>query len=152
MRWLGLNRAQLAAMIGYTNVSKGCRRLDEMCHGDIAHLGPLLAKLPDVLDLPQDVVTEAIETTKKQVKQSRPRRHYPRAWISHPDVDYFIYKHLRGIWLDKAVPVEDMHRLIQTEIAWRQRTYRSLGPVDGYVIHFSAKHVERYDLDGNPMP
>ena len=150
MRWLGLRRATLAARLGYTtNISKGMRRIDEVCRGDIAHLGPLLAKLPRALNLPEHLVTAAVEETPKQVKQRRPRHVYPRVWISHPDVDFYIHKHLRFIILDKDLSVESMHRQIRAEIARRQSTYPRMGPVDGYVIHFDRKRAERYDLDGN---
>src|SRR5919109_724794 len=142
MRWLGLSRAQLAALCGYRNRAKGTRRIEQICHGDLWRMEPLLAKLPTVLNLQQDVVMAAIEETRKQVEQRRPRRHYPLVWISHPDVDYYIYKHLRFIWLDEDLPVEEMHRQIRAEIARRQSTYPRMGPVDGYVIHFDRKRAE----------
>jgi hypothetical protein len=46
---LGISSRQLAARLGYLNLSKGARRIDELCRGDFAGKERLLAKLPGAL-------------------------------------------------------------------------------------------------------
>jgi PAS domain S-box-containing protein len=67
MRELGIRPAHLAARLGYHNMSKGSRRIDEVCRGDLAHKEQLLANLPKALDLPDDVVAAATDATRRQV-------------------------------------------------------------------------------------
>jgi hypothetical protein len=60
---------QLAVRLGYRNISKGVRRLDRICHGELMGKDQILAKLPSALNLPEDVVAAAIQETRKQVER-----------------------------------------------------------------------------------
>jgi hypothetical protein len=68
MKELGIRSGRLAARLGYRNVSKGVRRLDQVCHGDRAGKKELLANLPHALGLSEDVVAMAIDETRKQIE------------------------------------------------------------------------------------
>jgi hypothetical protein len=46
MKELGIRSGALAARLGYPNLSKGARRIDELCRGDLAGKNWLLARLP----------------------------------------------------------------------------------------------------------
>jgi hypothetical protein len=69
MKELGIRSGRLAVRLGYRNISKGVRRLDQVCHGDLVGKEQLLANLPHALGLPEDVVAAAIQETRKQIER-----------------------------------------------------------------------------------
>ena len=44
---LGIRRGELVRRMGYSNISKGCRRLDDLCEGDFTFVHNL-PRLNDV--------------------------------------------------------------------------------------------------------
>ncbi len=66
IRVLGLRRQDVARRAGYTNLSKGCRRLDELLAGDLHTTRGLIDRLPAALDVPAETVNEAVAETKRQ--------------------------------------------------------------------------------------
>jgi hypothetical protein len=71
IKCLGLRSGRLAARLGYRNISKGVRRLDRVCRGDLVGHDQLLANLPGALGLSGDVVAAAIEETRQEVERAR---------------------------------------------------------------------------------
>ncbi len=65
-RELGLSRHDVVRRAGYTNLSKGHRKLDELLTGDLHHSRGLIDRLPVALDVPAEVVHKAVEATKQQ--------------------------------------------------------------------------------------
>jgi hypothetical protein len=66
---LRLPCGQVAARLGYRNLSKGARRLEQVSCGDLADKEALLAKLPRALDLAEEVVGAALEETRSQIER-----------------------------------------------------------------------------------
>ena len=64
---LGLSRSELVRRCGYKNISKGLRRLDQVCAGEFGKADALLARLPDALDLPPETVKEGVTATTRQI-------------------------------------------------------------------------------------
>src|SRR6476469_9328012 len=62
---LGLKPVELVRRCGYQNVSKGLRRLEQLRAGDFARTSGLLRALPAALQVPVDVVEEAIQGTQR---------------------------------------------------------------------------------------
>ena len=62
---LGLSRNALVRRCGYTNISKGLRRLDELCAGDLRSGQGLLKSLPSALQVSPDDVKQAVEDTQQ---------------------------------------------------------------------------------------
>jgi hypothetical protein len=143
----------LARRLGYKNIGKGCRRLEQISQGDLARMDPLLAKLPAALDLTEHVVTAAIEETRQHVEAERRRNYRPVAAIitTGPKIQGLMDALLRGrrLWMifDASLPVEAIHRQIQAEIARRKEADLIEEPI-AYRI-FWADRVERYDLAGH---
>jgi transcriptional regulator with XRE-family HTH domain len=153
---LGLRRAQLAALFGYQNIGKGCRRLAQISQGDLRRMEPLLNKLPAVLDLPEDLVTAAIDEmrrTEREHKEGERRPNFrPFAWIyTERNESGFIINFMRSRWVefDASLPVEEIHRLVQATIERRQKTW-TLSAATGYALHFTPDRSERFDLTGKP--
>jgi PAS domain S-box-containing protein len=67
LRELGIRSVHFAARLGYRNMSKGSRRIDQVCRGDLAHKEQLSGNSPKALDLPDDVVAAATDATRSQV-------------------------------------------------------------------------------------
>ena len=67
---LGLRPAELVRRCGYQNVSKGLRRLEQLCAGNFTRSVGLVRTLPAALEVPVEVVKEAIETTERYLHES----------------------------------------------------------------------------------
>jgi hypothetical protein len=66
-RELGITTADLARRIGYRNVGKGVRRINELCRGDSRAAEFIVGALPHALELPEDEVRRAIQATKDEL-------------------------------------------------------------------------------------
>ena len=58
---LGLTQPELIRRCGYQNVSKGLRRLEQLYSGDFKKSAGLIDKLPAALEVPVDVIKQAVE-------------------------------------------------------------------------------------------
>ena len=68
---LKLRRSDLVRRAGFKNVAKGLRRLDELCAGKLKSTASLIAGLPAALELPPEVVADAVRQTEQQVAEAR---------------------------------------------------------------------------------
>jgi hypothetical protein len=155
LRELGLRPAALAARLGYKNLSKGCRRIDEICQGDLARKERIVACLPAALELRDDVVEVAVEETRDQIERAREAERRasfrPAARITtERKVHGRCAAMLQWVYFDSDLPVEDIHRLVQTAIRRRGWTgWIDLGRPTGYVLFLSPDRRESYDVAGN---
>ena len=62
---LRLRRSDLVRRAGFKNVAKGLRRLDELCTGELKRTATLISGLPAALELPPEVVDDALTQTKE---------------------------------------------------------------------------------------
>ena len=62
---LGLKPVELVRRCGYQNMSKGLRRLEQLRAGDFAGTSGPLRTLPAALQVPVDVVEEAVQATQR---------------------------------------------------------------------------------------
>jgi hypothetical protein len=67
LKELGFRRGELARRCGYKNISKGVRRIDQVCGGDLGSPSAkiLLEAMPAALEVDVDAVRSAIEATIK---------------------------------------------------------------------------------------
>ena len=66
MQELGIGRAELARRMGYANIAKGCRRIDQICGGHLDMAGNLRIALSAGLKVEVEVIDKAIEVTRAQ--------------------------------------------------------------------------------------
>ena len=64
MQELGIGRAELARRMGYANIAKGCRRIDQICGGHLDMAGNLRMALSAGLRVDIEVIDKAIESTR----------------------------------------------------------------------------------------
>jgi hypothetical protein len=67
-RELGVGKAQLVRSAGYTNISKGLRRLDAVIHGDLTSSRGLIEGLPSALRVKAATVSAALDRTREQLE------------------------------------------------------------------------------------
>ena len=67
---LKLRRSDLVRRAGFKNVAKGLRRLDELCSGELKATRALIAGLPAALELPPEVIADAIRQTEQQIAEA----------------------------------------------------------------------------------
>ena len=63
LKELGITRGELARGMGYANIGKGCRRLDQICAGDIKVAVNLWTELARGLQVDVEVINESIQFT-----------------------------------------------------------------------------------------
>jgi hypothetical protein len=68
MAELGLCRSELAKRLGYKNLSKGIRRIDALCVGDLEVAKQLVDALPQALQTPADTVKLALDESIQQIE------------------------------------------------------------------------------------
>jgi hypothetical protein len=170
MKELGIRSGGLAARLGYLNLSKGARRVHELCGGDLVGKDWLLAKLPDALSLPEEVVTAAINETRKELERARDveRQRAEVAWrASFKPHAYLLGTNARpssitffGItggaerWL--KIPLD----LSQPPVSYAAQALavvrttpvvQFFGATTGFIVNYSPDHAVRFDLDGKPV-
>ena len=68
-RDLALTAPDLIHRADYKNIAKGLRRLEALMTDDLVSSRGLIAKLPLALQLPPETITEAVEGTRRQIRE-----------------------------------------------------------------------------------
>ena len=63
---LTITRGELARRMGYANIAKGCRRLDQICAGQVKMAENLRVELARGLDVDAEVINDSIEITRAE--------------------------------------------------------------------------------------
>src|SRR6266508_4456089 len=66
---LGLTAPDLIRRAGYQNTAKGLRRLQALMKGNFESSRGLIARLPEALNLAPETITQAIEETRRQIRE-----------------------------------------------------------------------------------
>ena len=82
MKELGLGRSDLARGMGYSNVSKGCRRVDELLDDDLLLAVRLRNELAHGLGLDVETVDRAIEATAAR-RRAQHWQEYRASFVPH---------------------------------------------------------------------
>ena len=167
MSELGISRTDLVRRAGLKNLIKGRRRLDGLKKGDLAGAVALLSGLPAALDLPPEVVEEAIAKTQAQIDRAKEIAAKARddAWrASFVPCSYLIgtlripsqitiFAVTGGAERHLRVPL-DLSKPPQT-FADQARAYvRDMpevpffGRTKGFSISYSPDHSIRFDING----
>jgi hypothetical protein len=144
-------------------MSKGLRRLDQVCAGEFERAGALLARLPDALDLPPETVKEAITATTRQIAAEADARwrasFKPAAYLlgtSNRPSQIWMFGVTGGAerWL--KIPLD----ISQSPVTYAEQalavvretpTVQFFGLTTGFIVNYTADHAVRFDLEGRPM-
>lgn len=79
---LGLSQSEFIRDVGYKDISKGIRRLEQLYAGDVSKAQKLIQALPAMLAVSADAVNKAVEGTQQQLRESKQqlRESENKAW------------------------------------------------------------------------
>lgn len=165
---LGLSRAELVRRSGYTNISKGLRRLDELCDGDFRSARGLIQALPTALEVSSDVVAKAVEDTQRHFRETEEAA-YRSSFVPHAII-LTDRKIPQPIFVAAIVGVDQLLRvdfdLTKEPTTFMEQAFRGVrekigkgscgripafGKPTGVVVNFSPDHAVEFDLKGNPL-
>jgi len=169
---LGLRRSELARRCGFKNVSKGIRRIDGVCFGDLDSPGAkmVLANLAGALEVDKDTIENAIRATREIIAQAERHAAAEReaAWraafkphaylVGSRDRPWSItfYGMTGGAerWL--KIPLDLSQPPVTfaaqaLEFAKRTPEVNYFGPTTGFIVNYTPDSAVRFDLQGNPV-
>lgn len=163
---LGLSRADLVRMCGYTNVSKGLRRLEALEDGNVSQTKVFLHALGGVLDVPDEAVRGAVQA-KREADQAAIEAAYRAAFRPHAK-----------ILTERAIPTQiticvmtgghlklridfppDMTSGEYPSFAMNEIRNRGgkknfipfFGTIEGFVVNYSPDEATVFSLAGEPI-
>jgi hypothetical protein len=168
-RELGLGQAELVRRCGYKNISKGIRRLDQLCAGNLQKATSLTAGLPLALELSPEIVQQTMDETLEQLEEraSRTAAEAEAAWrASFKPHAYLLGTYDRpsqllffGItggaerWLKIRLDISQppvSYAGQALAVARKTPFVQYFGRTTGFIVNYSPDHAVRFDLDGNP--
>ena len=162
-RELGLRRRELVERCGYKNISKGIRRLEQVCAGDLEKTVSLLRGLPKALDLSPATVQQATEDTVRQIAAEADTRYRtsfePHGYLlgtSDRPTQIFIFGLTGGperwlkIPLDLSQPPAN-YAAQALAVARRTPVVEFFGATTGFIVNYTPDHAVRFDLEGRPV-
>jgi hypothetical protein len=164
---LHLRPVELVRRCGYQNVTKGLRRLDSLSRGYFSGTEGLIRGLPVALEVPAQVVQQAVEDTKRQIFEAREvawraafRPHAVITTERERPSQIFIaailgVSNLRRVDFDLSQgPLSFVQQALdglREKIAKGNGTITTFGWATGFVVNFSPDHAVRFDLEGKPV-
>ena len=165
---LALTPADLVRRCGYSNVSKGLRRLQHLCAGNFATTTGLIRSLPDALGVPVKTVTETITESQRQIREAK-EGEWRAAFRPHAVIltekkrpDSLLMAAIGGIDVLKRVdfdlsggPVTFVRQTIdglkQRLARWKNGEFPFYGKAVGFVVNYAPDNAVQFDLGGKPV-
>lgn len=165
---LGLTKSAFIQRCGYTNITKGLKRLNGLLDGDITNTASkqLLAKLADALELEQSVVHDALSQCYRNIQNVAAEQKEIQRINFKPNA-YFLTKSKRPSQITICAMTGGPERwlripldLNQPPLNYVQQAVQSVqetpkipffGAVQGFVINFTPESSVCFDKNGNPI-
>jgi hypothetical protein len=166
-RELGITTAKIARRVGYQNIGKGVRRIDELCRGDFRAAQFIVAGLPHALELPEDDVRRAVQATEDELDERE------RARLEEEERRYRATFRPHALWVtERLIPrpifvaaflgVENLLRFdldidqdeetfVAQAIAANPSWAGPFGEVVGFCVNFTPDRCVEYDAQGNVL-
>ena len=168
---LGLRRSELARRCGFKNLSKGIRRIEGVCHGDLGSQGAkmVLDNLPTALEVHKNTVEKVIVATAEIIAEAErfTEAEQDAAWrtsfVAHAYLlgtqdrpsQIFAYCLTGGAerWL--KIPL-DLSRPPVTFAAQASAVVKKTpsipfhGRTTGFIVNYTPDSAVLFGLDGNP--
>ena len=157
MQDLGITRGELARHMGYANIAKGCRRLDQICARDVKMAENLRIQLAQGLEVDAGVIDESIEFTRsKQI--SAEDKAYRESFKPHAVIltEYKIPTQITFY----AMTGGSRHRMIPMKEGSSPETFATqardappdvvpfLGASTGYVVNYTPDFALEFNKEG----
>ena len=153
---LGIRRGELVRRMGYSNISKGCRRLDDLCEGDFAFVHNLRPMLVKGLAVEVEVVDATIrEMVDKMDAEYRAAFEPFAVVLPERDRPSPIFAYVLGGGQES--------RIIEFEEGSSPDTYKeqalrkmpdsiiAMGRSTSVIVNYSPDHAVEFDREGNKL-
>jgi hypothetical protein len=164
---LGLSRGEFAKRLGYKNIAKGIRRIDDLCEGNIEGTKQFMEVLPQALETSAEIVTLALDQMVREIELAEQQKAEARdkIWrenfrphaiiLTQRTVPSPIFvaaiigvEKLLRIDLDAAQgPVSFVRQVLDRLPEW----VPAFGKPIGFVINYSPDKAVRFDSNGQPI-
>jgi hypothetical protein len=164
---LGLSRGEFAKRLGYKNIAKGIRRIDDLCEGNIEGTKQFMEVLPQALETSAEIVTLALDQMVREIELAEQQKAEARdkIWrenfrphaiiLTQRTVPSPIFvaaiigvEKLLRIDLDAAQgPVSFVRQVLDRLPEW----VPAFGKPIGFVINYSPDKAVRFDPNGQPI-
>jgi len=169
---LGISRSQLALRCSFKNISKGLRRIDSVCAGDLYSQTSknVLDALPDVLGLEKTAVEAALHDTANIIAEAERKAAAEReaAWRgSFLPHGYLLGTHERPsqITIYGVTGGPGRWRKIRLDLSQPPVTFAGQahaivlktplvpfhGRTTGFIVNYTPDNAVRFDLEGIPV-
>ena len=157
MKDLDITRGELARRMGYANIAKGCRRLDQICAGDAKMAENLRIELAQALEVDGGVIDESIELTRAEQVAVEDKA-YRESFVPHA-----------VILTERKIPTQitfyamtggSRHRMIPMKEGSSPETFATqarealpdvvpfLGRPTGYVVNYTPDFALEFNKEG----
>ena len=154
---LGIRRADLARRMGYVNIAKGCRRIDQICAGDLELAENLRIALSQGLAVDVEVIGESIEFTRAE-RIAAEDEAYRQSFKPHAVIlaerripsPVFAYAMCGGARL-RIIPFQEGSSPGTYAVQAREalpETVPGLGRPTGYVVNYSPDFALSFNKEG----
>ena len=168
MKALSLSRTELVRRAGYKNISKGVRRLDQLFEGEFGPTSGIIKSLPLALDVPADQFKQAVEDTKRFLREKaevlRRAAFVPHAIVvtekERPEPIFAaamigVDRLLRVNFEQATSPISFLEQALvgvgKKLAEWNAERLPCFGRPTGVIVNYSPDHAVQFDLEGNPL-
>ena len=154
---LGITRGELARRMGYANIAKGCRRIDQVCHGQVETAVRMRDALVRGLGVDVEVVDKAIERTRAEVIAAEEKA-YRESFRPHAVI--LTERKIPSQITFYAMTGGARHRIIPMKEGSSPETFEQqarkglpdvvlfLGRPTGYVVNYTPEYAEMFNKEG----
>ena len=154
---LGITRGELARRMGYANIAKGCRRIDQVCHGQVETAVKLRDALVRGLEVDIAVVDKAIEGTRTEMIAAQDKA-YRESFKPHAVI--LTERNIPSQITFYAMTGGARHRIIPMKEGSSPETIEQqarkglpdvvlfLGRPTGYVVNYTPEYAEMFNKEG----
>jgi hypothetical protein len=166
-RELGITTAEIARRVGYRNIGKGVRRINELCQGDFRAAEFIVSALPHALELPEDDVTRAIRATEDELDERERARHeeeerrYRATFKPHliwttefsrpSSITMAIFYGIPRLLRFNLDAEKGQETYVAQAIAAMPSTIQFFGKATGFTINYTPDRATRYDAQGHTV-
>jgi hypothetical protein len=164
---LGLRPVEVVRRCDYKSLSKGLRRLEDISRGYFAGTDTLIRGLPDALEVPAEVVKQAVEDTQRQLLEAQETA-WREAFKPHAVIltererpqplfvaAFMGIDRLLRVNLDPADGPESYITQaldgVREKLAMWKGVLPAFGRPVGVIVNYTPDRAIRFDLDGNAL-
>ena len=157
---LGITRSELVQNMGYSNTAKGCRRIDQLCAGDVGLVKNLRLMLAQGLAVNVEIIDQVIAFTRTEQVAAEDAA-YRKVFQPHAIIltersvpsPIFVYAMAGGSKLLIINFQEDSSPQTYAEQAREAlpQSVPAFGNTTGYVVNYRPDYAVQFDKEGKSV-